>query len=79
MQRLEQRSLASGDVGLSVLGFGAATLGNLYSEMTDADAEAAVQTALESGVTYFDTAPSYGFGLSEMRLGRALAGRPRTA
>jgi D-threo-aldose 1-dehydrogenase len=79
MQRLEQRSLASGDVGLSVLGFGAATLGNLYSEMTDADAEAAVRTALESGLTYFDTAPSYGFGLSEMRLGRALAGRPRTA
>jgi D-threo-aldose 1-dehydrogenase len=69
----------SGRVSVSVLGFGAATLGNLYSELTDAAAEAAVQAALESGVTYFDTAPSYGFGLSEARLGRALAGRARTA
>jgi D-threo-aldose 1-dehydrogenase len=68
-----------GRVRVSVLGFGAATLGNLYSELTDAAAEAAVQAALESGVTYFDTAPSYGFGLSEARLGRALAGRARTA
>jgi D-threo-aldose 1-dehydrogenase len=77
--QLERRSLASGRVSVSVLGFGAATLGNLYSELTDAEAEAAVQAALESGVTYFDTAPSYGFGLSEARLGRALAGRARTA
>jgi D-threo-aldose 1-dehydrogenase len=76
--QLERRSLASGRVSVSVLGFGAATLGNLYSELTDAEAEAAVQAALESGVTYFDTAPSYGFGLSEARLGRALAGGART-
>jgi D-threo-aldose 1-dehydrogenase len=77
--QLERRSLASGRVSVSVLGFGAATLGNLYSELTDPEAEAAVQAALESGVTYFDTAPSYGFGLSEARLGRALAGRARAA
>ena len=48
--QLERRSLASGRVSVSVLGFGAATLGNLYSEMTDPEAEAAVQADRKSVV-----------------------------
>jgi D-threo-aldose 1-dehydrogenase len=55
------------------IGFGGATLGNLYRPITDAQAERTLATALESGIGYVDTAPFYGFGLSEKRIGRALA------
>jgi D-threo-aldose 1-dehydrogenase len=54
------------------LGFGAGALGNLYREISDTDAVSALRTALDRGVKYFDTAPHYGFGLSEKRLGRLL-------
>ncbi|HEY4145464.1 aldo/keto reductase [Pinirhizobacter sp.] len=59
---------------LSPLSFGAAPIGNLYSGVDDAVAQAAVAAAFESGMTHFDTAPYYGYGLSESRLGDALAG-----
>ncbi|NJP44773.1 aldo/keto reductase [Actinacidiphila epipremni] len=64
-------------VAVGALGFGAAPLGNLYRPVPDGDAKAAVDAAWESGIRYFDTAPHYGLGLSERRLGAALAGRPR--
>lgn len=54
------------------LGFGAATLGNLYREISDADAAATIDAAFATGLTYADTAPHYGLGLSEKRLGKAL-------
>jgi D-threo-aldose 1-dehydrogenase len=60
------------DVALPPLGIGTAALGNLYTPVSDAQAEAAVRTALDLGITYFDTAPFYGFGLAERRLGQAL-------
>ena len=65
--------------GLAVtgLGFGGSQLGNLYRETSEADARPAVDAAWDGGVRYFDTAPHYGLGLSERRLGAALAGRPR--
>lgn len=59
------------------LGLGCAQLGNLYRAMTDEHAAAIVDTAWDQGIRYFDTAPHYGLGLSERRLGAALAGRPR--
>lgn len=59
------------------LGFGAAQLGNLYCELDDETGRAAVDTAWERGIRYFDTAPHYGMGLSERRLGAALARRGR--
>ncbi|MGC7095521.1 aldo/keto reductase [Amycolatopsis lurida] len=58
-------------------GLGCAQLGNLYTAITDAAAAATVERAWGEGVRYFDTAPHYGLGLSERRLGRALAGLPR--
>lgn len=64
-------------IALPALGFGAAQLGNLYRETTDQEAQDAVEAAWDAGIRYFDTAPHYGLGLSEERLGRALAGRPR--
>jgi len=53
------------------LGFGAAGLGKLYTSMSDDAAAATVRAAFEAGLRYVDTAPYYGFGLSETRLGRA--------
>jgi D-threo-aldose 1-dehydrogenase len=62
---------------LTVLGFGGAPLGNLYAPITDAEAEATLEAAWAEGIRVFDTAPLYGFGLSEERFGRALSARPR--
>src|SRR5690606_10186135 len=59
------------------LGFGAAQLGNLYRVTTDEEAAGAVNAAWEGGIRYFDTAPHYGVGTSERRLGALLADKPR--
>lgn len=59
------------------LGFGAAPLGNLFAKVAEAQAEQTLSTAWEIGIRYFDTAPFYGSGLSEQRVGRFLAGYPR--
>ncbi|MDE0521806.1 MAG: aldo/keto reductase [Boseongicola sp.] len=59
-------------VELSVLGFGGAPIGNLYREVSDDDAGAALSAAFDAGVRYFDTAPLYGLGLSELRFSRAI-------
>jgi D-threo-aldose 1-dehydrogenase len=58
---------------LPPFGMGCSALGNLYHSVSDSEANEAVQTALNGGVRYFDTAPLYGFGLSERRLGAALS------
>lgn len=59
------------------LALGCAPLANLYGPVSDAQAEATIHAALDAGVTLFDTAPLYGAGLSETRLGAALRGVPR--
>src|SRR5215468_9029884 len=59
------------------LGFGAAPLGNMFRNIPDAEAEATVDAAWRQGTRYFDTAPFYGAGLSEIRLGKALAAHKR--
>lgn len=60
------------------LSFGGAPIGNLYAGVEERDALDAVRHALHLGVCHFDTAPYYGYGLSESRLGDALAGVPRS-
>jgi D-threo-aldose 1-dehydrogenase len=62
---------------LTGLSLGCAQLGNLYRAVTDEEAAATVEAAFDAGIRYFDTAPHYGLGLSERRLGAALAGRTR--
>jgi D-threo-aldose 1-dehydrogenase len=71
---LARRELGRTGLEVSVLGFGGAGIGNLYRELAEEDAIAAVHASFASGVRYFDTAPFYGFGLSELRIGTALAG-----
>lgn len=58
---------------MPTLGFGAAAIGNLYTAVPDEVAGAAVEEAYRAGIRLFDTAPYYGYGLSEQRLGYALA------
>jgi D-threo-aldose 1-dehydrogenase len=62
---------------LTELGLGGSMLGNLYRATTDAQGRGAVDAAWDGGVRYFDTAPHYGLGLAERRLGEFLADRPR--
>jgi D-threo-aldose 1-dehydrogenase len=63
---------------LGPLGLGAANLGNLFHAMTDEQAVAILEAAWQGGIRYFDTAPHYGLGLSERRLGAFLATKPRS-
>ena len=58
---------------LGALGFGAGSIGNLYRAMPDEAAAATLDAAWDAGLRYVDTAPHYGFGLSEKRVGAALA------
>ena len=60
-----------------ILSFGSAPIGNLFREVSDAEAHGAIEAAWEGGVRYFDTAPHYGLGLAERRLGEALSQYPR--
>ncbi|MFT3789650.1 MAG: aldo/keto reductase [Rudaea sp.] len=62
---------------LGPLGFGTAPLGNLYAAVDEREAHATLAAAWQRGIRYFDTAPFYGHGLSEQRLGDAFATRPR--
>jgi len=64
---------------LPKLGFGAAPLGELFTRVTEQDAEATLTTAWEHGIRYYDTAPWYGRGQSEHRVGRFLYRQPRSA
>jgi D-threo-aldose 1-dehydrogenase len=59
------------------LGFGAAPLGNMFRNIPEEEAATTVDTAWQQGTRFFDTAPFYGAGLSEIRLGKALAGHKR--
>ncbi|GAA3938065.1 aldo/keto reductase [Microbacterium soli] len=65
------------DLVLPALGYGAANVGNLFRELSDDDALAVLDAAWEAGIRYFDTAPHYGLGLSERRLGAFLRTKPR--
>jgi D-threo-aldose 1-dehydrogenase len=69
--------VGSTDLLLPRIGLGTASLGNLHEAMTDEAAVAVIQSALAAGITYLDTAPLYGHGLAESRIGRAIIGTPR--
>jgi D-threo-aldose 1-dehydrogenase len=74
---LPLRRLGRSPVRVTELSFGGAAIGNLFSAVDDQAARATVDAAWDGGIRTFDTAPHYGLGLSERRLGAALAGRPR--
>lgn len=65
------------DILPSRLGFGAAPLGNMFRDIPEDEALATVEAAWSDGIRYYDNAPFYGAGLAEIRMGEALAGKPR--
>ncbi|MAE64010.1 MAG: pyridoxal 4-dehydrogenase [Phycisphaeraceae bacterium] len=75
----DTRQLGSTDVRLPALGFGGATLGNAHGAVDEEQAMRTMEAAWDAGLTYFDTAPMYGSGLSEHRLGNLLRQKPRDA
>src|SRR5262249_48683098 len=75
--RIARVSRRFGVAHVAALGLGCAPIGNLFRGVTDDDATATVDAAWDAGIRYCDTAPLYGHGVSERRLGRALRDRPR--
>jgi aryl-alcohol dehydrogenase-like predicted oxidoreductase len=73
-----RRGLGSSGVSVPRFVLGLAPLGGLYAPLTDEDARAALEAAWDHGVRAFDTAPHYGAGISESRLGSFIATRPRS-
>ncbi|MFE0499307.1 aldo/keto reductase [Lysobacter soli] len=69
--------MALKDILPGKLGFGTAPLGNMFRDIPEEEARATVEAAWADGIRYFDTAPFYGAGLAEIRLGDALGDRPR--
>ena len=72
---IPRRRVGTTGLALSELGLGTAPLGNLYAPMSDATAQAVLKAAVSAGIHYIDTAPFYGFGLSERRVGDGLRGQ----
>ncbi len=69
--------IGNGGLDFTELGFGTAPLGNLYRPVPDDEAHAVLEAAWAAGIRYYDTAPFYGLGLSEVRVNRFLRGKPR--
>jgi D-threo-aldose 1-dehydrogenase len=77
--RHEELVELKGGAVVSKLGLGTAQLGGLYSSVSDDEGQALIDSAIESGIHYFDTAPHYGKGVSEKRLGKYLSHYPRSS
>lgn len=77
MKSFPLRNLGRSAVQLPVVGVGGAPLGDLHEIISEEQADATVRTAFDSGLRYFDTAPWYGTGKSEHRVGRILRTVPR--
>ena len=74
---MKTRKLGKTGLDLTEISFGTAPLGNLYHPVSDEAAKATIEAAWEGGIRFFDTAPYYGAGLAEERLGRFLVTKPR--
>jgi D-threo-aldose 1-dehydrogenase len=77
MPDIEFRPVIRDGLKVTTIGLGGTGLGNMYRAVDPGAAIATVQAAYDRGVRYFDTAPVYGFGLSETRLGQAIKTLPR--
>jgi D-threo-aldose 1-dehydrogenase len=78
MDPKEIRTIGQTGVAVTQLGLGGAAMGDLFVKVPEGDAIATVGSAWDQGIRFFDTAPWYGRGLSELRMGAGLRGRPRS-
>ncbi|MBN3582980.1 aldo/keto reductase [Algoriphagus aestuarii] len=72
---MKYRRLGKTDMDVSILGFGASPLGNVFDKCSQQDADETVHFAIDHGVNFFDVSPFYGLTLAEERLGKSLAGK----
>ena len=72
---LERRRLGQISLRVSIVGFGASPLGDVFGKTGPKEGAAAVHAAIDYGITYFDVSPYYGITVAEKRLGEALEGR----
>ena len=77
MDPFERRSVGRTDLRVTILGCGGATLGDARETIPEPQADLTLEAAYAAGIAYFDTAPWYGRGKSEHRLGRVLRTKPR--
>lgn len=77
MPGITTRAITARDLDVTTVGLGGTGLGNMYTAVDPQAAIATVHAAFDRGIRYFDTAPVYGFGLSETRLGEAVRTLPR--
>lgn len=76
MTQMKQRQVGKTSLYVTELGFGAASIGNLYRETSDSETQAVMKKCWDLGIRFFDTAPEYGHGLAERRMGDALRTHP---
>ncbi len=74
MRHLEQRAIHGTDVKVSRLSLGTAPLGGLFKSVAESESDSVIHEALNSGINYIDTAPLYGYGVGEKRVGRGIKG-----
>jgi D-threo-aldose 1-dehydrogenase len=77
MSQIQTRPIGKTTAQVTQFGFGCAPLGDLFEAISEAQAQQTLQAAWDAGVRYFDTAPFYGYGKSEHRLGYFLRQQPR--
>lgn len=77
MKPSDKRKFGRVDLDVTAFSFGAAPIGNIFRPIDDETLDAMIQCAWDAGVRYYDTAPMYGHGLSELRLGHSLRGKNR--
>ena len=74
MRHLEQRAIHGTDVKVTRLSLGTAPLGGLFKSVAESESDSVIHEALNSGINYIDTAPLYGYGVGEKRVGRGIKG-----
>ncbi len=74
MRHLEQRAIHGTDLRVSRLSLGTAPLGGLFKSVAESESDSLIHEALNSGINYIDTAPLYGYGVGEKRVGRGIKG-----
>jgi D-threo-aldose 1-dehydrogenase len=77
MRPFEARKFGRSELNVTAFGYGAAQVGNFFRTMSDADSDEMFEVAWDAGIRYFDTAPFYGHGLSELRTGHSLRWKDR--
>ena len=74
MRHSELTAIHGCDVKVSKLSLGTAPLGGLFKKVAESESDAVIREALDAGIAYIDTAPLYGYGVGEIRVGRGIKG-----